>query len=74
MTGNKPCGVDGSVGRAERWRVGQVEALDIEDGHFAGNGSGKDVDALVDAVLAHDLRTEETPRSVFGEDLDPHRP
>ena len=74
MIGNKCGGVDRIVCRAERRRVGQVETLQIEDGHFAGDGRGKNVGPLVHAVFAHDLRAQQASGPFFGNDLDPHRP
>jgi len=72
VSGNKCGGIHRIVCRAERWRVSQVEALEIEDGHFAGNRSRKNVCTLVHAIFAHDLRAQHAPGSVFGNDFDPH--
>ena len=51
MIGNKSSGIDRIVGRAKRWRIGKVETFEVENGHFTGDGSGKHISALVDAVF-----------------------
>jgi hypothetical protein len=44
-----------------RLSPGQVEALQIKDDHIVSDRSGKKIGALVHAVFAHDLRTEQSP-------------
>ncbi len=49
----------GSLADAIGRRVGQLQVLQVVDGHAGADGGGQDVDALVDAVKAHGLGAQD---------------
>jgi hypothetical protein len=58
---------------AEPWGVGELEVLEVEHGHAGSQRDGEDVDALVDTVPAHHLRTKQLAVGRLEQELEEQR-
>ena len=65
--------IDRIFGRGIGWRIGKVKLRQLQSCHFCTNGRCQYINALVHAVAANDLRTEQPQAFFFIQDLHCHR-